>query len=682
MEQCKDQKTWLGSSLNDICKGKGIWSFSVSPVIPSKYHSVLYQLPVNLSTPPKPHVPTQTLHWDEDYVRMPYSFSNVFPVVENGINTLKSRWKLILNIFSKPINSSREFEAAISKYNKNLPRFSALHNYFDEIPESEAHDFFTNCLPNIIKLALRLPDILPGNLPLLKRGHCKSLSLSQLQVSSLLANAFICTFPWRKDMMHYPGVNFSVLFSAESSYFSEKLKCIIYYFKRVTNKNPTGVITFERKHISRTNMPRWDNLENNLGNTKIHVNSSGTIEDDGLGFLQVDFANKYIGGGVLGYGCVQEEIRFLICPELIVSRLFIEQIGDSEAVIITGAERFSNYTGYADSFKWSGHHQDLTPHDDYGRLKTTISVIDATHFSRPKDQYYPSAILREVNKAYVGFSSRERDNLAPVATGNWGCGAFRGDPNLKSLIQLMASCAAGRDLIYYSFGNINLKDDFYNMYLFLANNRISIKLLWNFLKSFSSSSVSHENLYSYIQQSFFDSKHQPSIKNYFSRKLLPEIPSTSSTSTSSPQAEKKHKLVPECKDTCIEIEPNLMDLDSIEDDIIPDTPPHVSEMRFQKISKSLIPASKEEISKKMPNNHDEIVGLLGFDGNANKSKEKSDDNTLLSELDKLRKNSKSNILEKVEKSKEISQNESFEISGVEKSQKRKITDYFTKHEKS
>ena len=39
---------------------------------------------------------------------------------------------------------------------------------------------------------------------------------------------------------------------------------------------------------------------------------------------QVDFANKFVGGGVLGDGCVQEEIRFLINPELIVTRLFTE----------------------------------------------------------------------------------------------------------------------------------------------------------------------------------------------------------------------------------------------------------------------------------------------------------------------------------------------------------------------
>lgn len=33
---------------------------------------------------------------------------------------------------------------------------------------------------------------------------------------------------------------------------------------------------------------------------RIIINSGGTIEDDGLGLLQVDFANKHVGGGVLG----------------------------------------------------------------------------------------------------------------------------------------------------------------------------------------------------------------------------------------------------------------------------------------------------------------------------------------------------------------------------------------------
>ena len=45
----------------------------------------------------------------------------------------------------------------------------------------------------------------------------------------------------------------------------------------------------------------------------------------------------------MGEGCVQEEIRFLICPELIVSRLFTEELDDNECLVISGAEQFSKY---------------------------------------------------------------------------------------------------------------------------------------------------------------------------------------------------------------------------------------------------------------------------------------------------------------------------------------------------
>ena len=57
---------------------------------------------------------------------------------------------------------------------------------------------------------------------------------------------------------------------------------------------------------------------------------------------QVDFANKLVGGGVLGRGCVQEEIRFLGFTEMIVSRLFTEELGDHECLVVTGLTVFSH----------------------------------------------------------------------------------------------------------------------------------------------------------------------------------------------------------------------------------------------------------------------------------------------------------------------------------------------------
>lgn len=77
-------------------------------------------------------------------------------------------------------------------------------------------------------------------------------------------------------------------------------------------------------------------------------------------------------------------------------------------------------------------------------------------------------------KAYVGFHSRSQDVLPAVATGNWGCGAYRGDVHLKSLIQLMACNVSSRDMVYFTFGDKDLRDKMHKMYMFLVNNNVTI----------------------------------------------------------------------------------------------------------------------------------------------------------------------------------------------------------------
>ncbi len=70
--------------------------------------------------------------------------------------------------------------------------------------------------------------------------------------------------------------------------------------------------------------------------------------------FQVNFANRFLGGGVLRGGCVQEEILCCFRPEVLIGRLFAECLDKHEALIIEGAERFSRYTGYSNNFKWAG----------------------------------------------------------------------------------------------------------------------------------------------------------------------------------------------------------------------------------------------------------------------------------------------------------------------------------------
>ncbi|KAJ3414730.1 hypothetical protein HDV05_006167 [Chytridiales sp. JEL 0842] len=241
---------------------------------------------------------------------------------------------------------------------------------------------------------------------------------------------------------------------------------------------PEGVVSFHRQCIPSHDFPIWERLSREPL-TQCDVRLEGTIEDDGIGCLHVDFANKNIGGGVLGNGAVQEEIRFCINPELIVSRLFVEEIAENEAIFITGTERYSSYIGYASTFCWKDAYNDTTPSDLKGQLKSEIVAIDALNFSRYSElaQFEERFVQRELNKAFCGFKRSPIScsaNPIPIATGNWGCGAFQGDLGLKALIQIMAASAAQRDLLYFTFGNRKFAAELYETVQLLCDARVTI----------------------------------------------------------------------------------------------------------------------------------------------------------------------------------------------------------------
>lgn len=123
--------------------------------------------------------------------------------------------------------------------------------------EVEIEHFFKNLLPGMQKLALKLPELVTKPLPYLKGGQ--SISLTHMQIASILANAFFCTFPPRNRTYHsLPDINFKgYVFIIISKYLfndnllwlrlfclprgdtshaecnMEKLKCIFTYFRRI-----------------------------------------------------------------------------------------------------------------------------------------------------------------------------------------------------------------------------------------------------------------------------------------------------------------------------------------------------------------------------------------------------------------------------------------------------------------
>ena len=97
-----------------------------------------------------------------------------------------------------------------------------------------------------------------------------------------------------------------------------------------------------------------------------------------------------------------------------------------------------------------------------GSSRDVYIAIDAINFrasQRLPHQLLQAPLHRELVKASAGFGAGRRAAwpseagapLAPIATGHWGCGAYKGHRGLKLLVQWLAASAAGRALQYHFF---------------------------------------------------------------------------------------------------------------------------------------------------------------------------------------------------------------------------------------
>ncbi|KAK7498583.1 hypothetical protein BaRGS_00010243 [Batillaria attramentaria] len=533
-ENWEPTKPWKGKPLDKLNKTPDCQPKDQVPKLEqNENHTVCVQTPFKWMPDALP-VPFPSQYrdvWDNNHVRMPCSNQNEYPVEAAAGPTVERRWDMIQKALKADIRGPFELEEAILSYNQryaNKWNFSALHHFLTKfLTKEEREDFFSCTLPEMVRLALKLRLLCTKPIPLLRKDKAHKLTLSQQQIACLLANAFFCTFPRRNsrsrtaEYSSYPDINFNSLFQGQPNQRKiQKLKCIIHYFNRVLHEMPSGLVTFSRQVLNHKR--HWETEMDLLKD--LHVSSAGTIEDDGKGMLQVDFANKYLGGGVLGHGCVQEEIRFVICPELIVSRLFTEVLADNESLVMTGCEQYSEYTGYADSFEWARNHVDETPRDPWGRRCTEVVAIDALVFRNDYNrQFKRQSVVRELNKAYCGFMSNTKEaNKPAVCTGNWGCGAFGGDKELKSMIQLMAASVAKRDVCYFTFDDTRLVEKLHGIHAYLQREEKTIGDIMGMIDRYNTQVVGHSHrrpsvgLFDYIHEQWEGEPLQTSGHSDFS----------------------------------------------------------------------------------------------------------------------------------------------------------------------
>jgi poly(ADP-ribose) glycohydrolase len=179
---------------------------------------VLFQTPWVENEIPKPYKPTltnasNTVEVSQNYAKLPFIDNQSLVTVDQQTKQTQ-RWDIIKNALQlNDIKTVEDFRSAVKSYNPNTKsmNFDVFQVFIDTMKESERDQFFSVTLKNIIKLALQLPQIVTQPIPLLRQRCNSKLYLSQYQISCLLANAFLCTFPDRESHELYNYQDFSFI---------------------------------------------------------------------------------------------------------------------------------------------------------------------------------------------------------------------------------------------------------------------------------------------------------------------------------------------------------------------------------------------------------------------------------------------------------------------------------------
>ncbi|CAK86351.1 unnamed protein product (macronuclear) [Paramecium tetraurelia] len=288
------------------------------------------------------------------------------------------------------------------------------------------------------------------------------ITLKRIEVFTLILMMYFNLIDKQFKCGNFYIINMEELKVANVEVTQEKLRCITNYIKLFFS-NREQIELEQIQYVKNSiNEQQYLNRSSILkSNQPINFRFTRQKNEDQRQSTVVDFANENIGGQALHYkSCTQEDILMLLYPEAIISMLFVQPMKANEAVLIQNLIKYNNYTGYESTFKQKNLEQ-FRWEEKYNLL-----AIDAEEFFDDDDQFSQQNINRELIKCYCGFEiSLMREPNYAISTGKWGCGIFKGNPYLKTIIQLICygqACDAAKDRTNEIIFNVSSDVELYN----------------------------------------------------------------------------------------------------------------------------------------------------------------------------------------------------------------------------
>ena len=385
----------------------------------------------------------------------------------------------IKNCFSQPVYDMNSLN--ITFFGEQCLFFPSIQQYYP----NEALEFL-KVIKYLSQMALDTNIILPQSIPILKKMQNMNIELTRKQVALLFLLSFFDVLPitFSKQLNNFKvsdtlragnGVQFEI-----GRFFLNYLTTIGKWLSE-NNQILEEKITFVRENINRNNF-NFQTM-NNFNLCPVNFIQQGSLFYGNASYC-VDFANKYIGGGILKGGSVQEEILFAINPEATVAMLFMEEMDENDGIGIFNTIQYSNYKGYGQTLMFDG-----TSICGYNNniKRNRIIAIDAQKDDKQLNNVdinnYQRIINRDIYKAFAGFNltNFEMGFEKSISTGNWGCGVYNGIFELKFLEQWIAASFSGvQRLDYYTFGKEEMQKVI-NWYIFIKNKFVTASNLYRSL---------------------------------------------------------------------------------------------------------------------------------------------------------------------------------------------------------
>jgi poly(ADP-ribose) glycohydrolase len=389
-------------------------------------------------------------------------------------------WAYIEETLRVPLQNLADLDVMLTQFSAH-DREPKRCSFFADIPgsaEAGAFDFdafFKVGAPMMIQVALEMPSLFDGvEVPIFKTYSSagqqafikQSFTLTRRQCACLLAHSFFGSL--KRPIGVQPN---DFRFTAAGLFIGtarspNSAVTFLNYFQVLGRRGiPEGSVTFDRQGYQRGHPPwQWEQSGKPLCQVRITDGSLEACKAD----LHAEFANAFIGGGVMTGDFAMEEILFLIKPELMVAMAIENRMADTEVICISGALQYSLVTGFGSSFEFAGDYNDCRDGPP-----PKVCAIDAIRGGGPA--MTEIAMLRDLNKARIAF-----DGAHEIATGHWGCGAFGNNHDLMFLKQWIAASEAGAEVVHYH--DFDRKQSHNIVPLSRKMRHMTVGQLWKFLR--------------------------------------------------------------------------------------------------------------------------------------------------------------------------------------------------------